>query len=209
MADLFDMNVAGYGFHLTGHMLSLIALIVACFAITGYISFRDNSIPVSAKTGDHQVETLHIDLPASTQVNNRVFKVRQPANTMLSLVFDTCIKKFQIATGGILQFGIGTSATTVNDIAAENATNQIITGTAGNPAAGDRVPGDTNLFGANRQGNMVLVATDKLAHLFTDVERDLFVSVKIPANAIGAGNGGSIQLQFDFYEARETPDAPL
>lgn len=44
MADLFDMKVGGLGFHLTAHMIAIAALFVACFAITGYISFRDGSI---------------------------------------------------------------------------------------------------------------------------------------------------------------------
>lgn len=44
MADLFDMKVGGLGFHLTAHMIALVALFVACFAITGYITFRDGSI---------------------------------------------------------------------------------------------------------------------------------------------------------------------
>ena len=48
MADLFDMKVGGLGFHLTAHMIALAALFVACFAITGYITFRDNSVPHSA-----------------------------------------------------------------------------------------------------------------------------------------------------------------
>ena len=52
MADLFDMSVAGYGFHITGHLIALIALIVACFAITGYITFRDDSVPHSALEDD-------------------------------------------------------------------------------------------------------------------------------------------------------------
>ena len=44
MPDMFDVNVAGYGFHITSHTLALVALIVACFAITGYITFRDDTI---------------------------------------------------------------------------------------------------------------------------------------------------------------------
>ena len=44
MADLFDMKVGGLGFHLTAHMIALAALFVACFAITGYISFRNGTI---------------------------------------------------------------------------------------------------------------------------------------------------------------------
>ena len=44
MADLFDMKVGGLGFHVTAHMIAIAALFVACFAITGYITFRDGSI---------------------------------------------------------------------------------------------------------------------------------------------------------------------
>ena len=52
MADLFDMKVGGLGFHLTAHMIALAALFVACFAITGYITFRDNSVPQTAIDGE-------------------------------------------------------------------------------------------------------------------------------------------------------------
>lgn len=44
MADLFDFKVGGLGFHITAHMIAIAALFVACFAITGYISFRDDTI---------------------------------------------------------------------------------------------------------------------------------------------------------------------
>lgn len=44
MADLFDMNVGGLGFHLTSHVIAIAALFIACFAIAGYITFRDDSI---------------------------------------------------------------------------------------------------------------------------------------------------------------------
>lgn len=40
-----QFDVSGpLGFHITGHLLALAALIVACFAITGYITFRGDSI---------------------------------------------------------------------------------------------------------------------------------------------------------------------
>ena len=52
MADLFDMKVGGLGFHLTAHLIALAALFVACFAITGYITFRDNSVPQTAIDGE-------------------------------------------------------------------------------------------------------------------------------------------------------------
>ena len=48
MADMFDLNVGGVGWHLTTGLIALVALFVACFAITGYITFRSGSIPASA-----------------------------------------------------------------------------------------------------------------------------------------------------------------
>jgi hypothetical protein len=48
MADLFDMRVGGAGWHITSHLIAIAALFVACFAIAGYITFRDDSIPAKA-----------------------------------------------------------------------------------------------------------------------------------------------------------------
>ena len=48
MADLFDMNVSGVGWHVPIAMVAVAALLIACFAITGYISFQDDSIPSAA-----------------------------------------------------------------------------------------------------------------------------------------------------------------
>jgi hypothetical protein len=48
MADLFDMRIGGAGWHLTSHLIAIVALFVACFAITGYITFRDDSVPITA-----------------------------------------------------------------------------------------------------------------------------------------------------------------
>ena len=48
MADLFDMNIGGLGWHIPTALVALAALFIACFAITGYISFRDGTIPSSA-----------------------------------------------------------------------------------------------------------------------------------------------------------------
>lgn len=46
--DIFDINVGGVGFHMTSHLIALAALVIACFAIAGYIHFRGDSIPASA-----------------------------------------------------------------------------------------------------------------------------------------------------------------
>jgi hypothetical protein len=48
MADLFDVSIGGVGWHFTSHLIALAALLISCFAIAGYITFRGGSIPSSA-----------------------------------------------------------------------------------------------------------------------------------------------------------------
>ena len=69
--DLFDVNVGGAGFHVTAHLIALAALFIACFALAGYISFRDDSVPDSAlKSGadssDFLIATVSPDLTVNT-----------------------------------------------------------------------------------------------------------------------------------------------
>ena len=56
MADMFDFNVGGAGWHFTSHLVALAALIIACFAIAGHISFRDDSIPPKALEIDQSAD---------------------------------------------------------------------------------------------------------------------------------------------------------
>jgi len=56
MADLFDMRIGGAGWHLTSHLIAIAALFVACFAITGYITFRDDSVPPAALETDQSAD---------------------------------------------------------------------------------------------------------------------------------------------------------
>jgi hypothetical protein len=48
MADMFDINIPGLGWHIPIALIALAALFIACFAVTGYISYRDDSIPTNA-----------------------------------------------------------------------------------------------------------------------------------------------------------------
>ena len=50
--DLIDFSDGGNGWHITSHIIAVIALFVACFAITGYITFRDHSVPGKALKDD-------------------------------------------------------------------------------------------------------------------------------------------------------------
>ena len=58
MPDLFDVNIGGLGWHIATALVALAALFVACFAIMGYITFRDNSVPLDA------LEAEEAQLPA-------------------------------------------------------------------------------------------------------------------------------------------------
>lgn len=58
--DLFDVSVGGAGFHFTSHLIALVALFIACFAIAGYVMFRNDSIPASAlKDGDPDFDDIN------------------------------------------------------------------------------------------------------------------------------------------------------
>lgn len=70
MADLFDMNAGGVGFHFTSHVIALAALFIACFAIAGYITFRNDSVPSSALK-DHS-HTVFGDITVDSVTTNNV-----------------------------------------------------------------------------------------------------------------------------------------
>ena len=57
-------------FHLSSHAVAFIALIIACFAITGYIRFRNNSIPL---------DKIHQILPG---VKRKAYQYTYPAVTI-------------------------------------------------------------------------------------------------------------------------------
>lgn len=72
MADLFDMRIGGAGWHLTSHLIAIAALFVACFAITGYITFRDDSVPITAlndsQSADQDLKINDIDASGNATV---------------------------------------------------------------------------------------------------------------------------------------------
>ena len=110
--DLFDMKVGGLGFHITAHMIAIAALFVACFAITGYITFRDESIPDSAlKPGadDHDNITTLVDVPVAAATNNLDFTFTQPANTVIDAIYAIVTDSYTSATNE-LTLRLGTAA---------------------------------------------------------------------------------------------------
>ena len=79
MADLFDVSVGGAGFHLTSHIIALAALFIACFAIAGYISFRDDSISSKKlKKGPHDEGVL--DRQGDTWIYRKIIDIPKTAD---------------------------------------------------------------------------------------------------------------------------------
>ena len=98
MADLFDMKVGGLGFHMTAHLLAIVALFVACFAITGYITFRDDTVPGSALK-DHDADLDDVTL---TSVNHNGSGVEK----MYSLTLQGAIAQRSAGDDSLGSFGI-------------------------------------------------------------------------------------------------------
>jgi hypothetical protein len=185
MADLFDVSIGGAGFHLTSHIIALAALFIACFAIAGYISFRSDSIPDRAlkNKGDVQGETIRIALPVNAAAHNDVYVVKQPANTMLVSAFFAVTDGYAVAQ--VISTTIGTTPTGADLMAAANIVAETVA-VGGTPTAG---------LGSNTP---TLVTNRYVGAGRTSVERDIYVRLAFPANAVT--EAGEIMLQFDFYD---------
>ena len=120
MADLFDINVGGLGFHLTAHMIALAALFVACFAITGYITFRDESIPDSALepgADNMDIFTQRVAIPVSAAgVFKKQLTFTQPANTFIRSLDMVCTQTFADAVDAV-EYSSGTAVDGVDILA--------------------------------------------------------------------------------------------
>ena len=132
--DLFDFTVGGAGFHVTAHLIALAALFIACFAIAGYISYRDDSIPDSALQDDGELEQKvyyeQVTIPSGTASGGTDQSV-----ALLSL---SALPEGAIVTQGSL---VMTSAGTGTDMGNFNlevcsATNGAVGGTGGTDVSG-------------------------------------------------------------------------
>ena len=118
--NLFDVNIGGAGFHVTSHLIALAALFIACFAIAGYVSFRDDSVPASAlkeqsdsltKRGETWTFEKEFELSTLVQTtqNNRIVNLTGlvlPADAVV--VNSTLLVQVAAAglTGGDTNFGL-------------------------------------------------------------------------------------------------------
>ena len=104
--QLFSFNMPGAGYHITGHMLGLIALIIAIFAVCGYISFRNDSVPESALKGNDEFVLL-ANVAVAADAADSVFTFTQPANTFIKSIY--CVVDDAITIGGDNDMNIGTT----------------------------------------------------------------------------------------------------
>jgi len=160
MADLFDVSIGGVGWHFTSHLIALAALFIACFAIAGYIHFRDDSVPDSAlhHGGDnkfdfdedvHMEKNLTVDgvingltnvavvdnTTAFVQDADSIVQWTQPANTVITgiqLYFPSAV--YSTGAGNNLGYEVGNTASGQEIVA--TVVDQIIdTGAAGTDIA--------------------------------------------------------------------------
>ena len=115
MADLFDIKTGGAGWHVTSHLIALVALFVACFAITGYITFRDDSIPPKALETDQSADD-------NLKVNNI------EANGTLSVAGNTTLGGSNLVINSVTgftttEFKTHTAADVSNFMTARNQTD--------------------------------------------------------------------------------------
>ena len=191
--DLFDISAGGHGFHISSHLIAVLALFLAIFAMAGYVHFRSDSIPDRAlKNKDHQGESVRVPISASPAAGagarTDVFTVTQPANTQLISIFTRVLDQYTIATNTVadVQFRVGTTRST-GDIAA--SANSAAANTAvGSSAAGLTVSGT--------------------AACQTTVERQLFIQVTHNAGAVTT-DLGEVLFMFDFYELPTAVATPL
>lgn len=193
MADLFDLKVGGLGFHMTAHLLAIIALFVACFAITGYISFRDDSIDRDAlKDGEGaRLYDAIVDLEGVTVVNGTDAVVLKQIATIPSDTFITSVRMecVELATAAELQLGLAVSATagTVSGTAVVTPTDLIAD--SGNFMDSGSTVGD--LSTAGQFADSVNVGT----------KTALYVINADNANTGGALTSGKFRVYIEYYSS--------
>lgn len=176
MADLFDVQVGGAGWHFTAHLIAIAALFVACFAITGYITFRDDSIPGDAlKDQDVDVEDITADtltlsglLDASQQkLGAGVGSFSQ--DRLISLITDS-----DLGTNGFLDFRqLLADDTTSSYIRSHTAATHLaskFTGVTTNPANAQaaEILGTGAQFGTAVITPGIILGTDDRIELYTE-----------------------------------------
>lgn len=177
MADLFDVNVGGVGFHLTSHIIALAALFIACFAIAGYISFRDNSIDRRKLKFELENEGVINKLvsPSTALGTNDIEIGRLPARSFIKGI-QVYTKTLSVGAATTdLDYSIGTSVGGAQVVAAGGATNEFImrNGTLqGTYNATSDKTGSHTLVGGGSSG------------LWSDTERTLYIRFAVTDAAL-------------------------
>ena len=158
--DLFDVSMGGAGFHFTSHLIAIVALFIACFAIAGYISYRSDSIPSSAlKDQDpdfDDIKATTLELSGDLTVDGTVSKygLAETVETQTVTVPATATKNVSITVPAFTQpansYLTGLSFTTQNVLTCANAAGaDIFDYRVGTSASGAELCALTEIIGRN------------------------------------------------------------
>jgi len=156
MADLFDYKVDGLGWHLTSHLIAIVALFVACFAITGYITFRDESIDVdklNILNSDREVRVVSINHNGGitekvyTVVIDGALAVRSDSNDSIVLIASGFGPGMHIVESGLEVLTATDADLGALTIEIGTAANYAVDGGGGTPITGGATLAATNTAG--------------------------------------------------------------
>lgn len=182
MADLFDINVGGTGFHVTSHFIALAALFIASFAIAGYITFKNNSIDRKklrstavvrdGKDGDSWVYRQTLSLDDLTDVSPAV-GTEVAAVVPLQLQKDSVIHGVKIIVVDAGTVGGQITLTTHNK---ELIVGSVVPGTA--TALSGGVDLSTDAASANSAGNQLL--SSRVNYFYLSSAADISATTNTP-----------------------------
>ncbi len=189
MADLFDVNAAGAGFHITSHMIAIIALFVACFAITGYITFRDDSI------GDEKLKDA-----SPGGVLTRTGDFYEYRNTLTLSTLANVAGDVAADLGLFLPAGAQLINGRLQTLVAGSVTaNAVLVGTPGATAVGAAPAGAVAHSAAVAVQTLGNNATITLAPLIAGAGQNLYLTSS--AVLTTAAPAGTIFVQFNFLSS--------
>lgn len=112
--DLFDISAGGHGFHISSHLIAVLALFIAIFAIAGFSMFRSNSVPDKALKqhgSGLKTEFFDIDLTGVAVTNGTDNGVLAAVTTLpaQSHILESALVATQLANTAILDIDLALS----------------------------------------------------------------------------------------------------
>jgi len=192
--SLGDFTIGGPGWHITAHLVAVVALVVACLAISGHITFRDDSI-AGSKLKDHAANFEDVTLTSMTTAAGQEKWYFASVGPLAAATHDDDDSIALLATG--LPVGAVVVDSFMQVVTASTLDLGALifeTGTAAECAVGG-VPADP-LSGGGTLANSTLLAYDsgpatgRTEFAFTAADNSICVS----AAAAAAGNNGKVNF---------------